>query len=154
MSSVTVPWEKRRDRRAEQQEEAPNGTQPPSANTGAHLVPLDDILQFAQQLGLNLLVQEDVGPGQAVVLGKESQALNKAGSKQRARGRGKGSSSHLHQGFLDGHKHLHVAVHPRGILEIETPPYWKKRATLMKATAPVSSSVSPFWGGTPAGLCA
>ena len=123
------------------------GPSAPSTNSDTHLVPLDDILQFAQQLGLNLLVQEDVGPGQAVVLRKESKALNRAGSKQRARGRGKGSSSHLHQGFLDGHKHLHVAVHPRGILEIETPPYWKKRATLMKATAPVSSSVSPILPG-------
>lgn len=43
----------------------------PHPGAATDLVPLDDVLQLAQQLGLDLLVQEDVGPGQAVVLRKE-----------------------------------------------------------------------------------
>lgn len=118
----------------------------PHPSAATNLVPLDDVFQLAQQLGLDLLVQEDVGPGQAVVLGKESRAVSRWGTRG-VPGGVRGDASYLHQRFLDGHEHLHVAVHPRGILEIETPPYWKKRATLMKATAQVSSSASKAWGG-------
>lgn len=130
---------------------------PPHPSTATNLVPLDDVLQLAQQLGLNLLVQEDVGPGQAVVLGMKSKALSGMGADSGGGGSpGKGLEGealpYLHQGFLDGHEHLHVAIHPRGILEIETPPYWKKRATLMKATAPVSSSASRSLPGGGGGL--
>lgn len=130
---------------------------PPHPSTATNLVPLDDVLQLAQQLGLNLLVQEDVGPGQAVVLGMKSKALSGMGADSGGGGSpGEGlegeAPPYLHQGFLDGHEHLHVAIHPRGILEIETPPYWKKRATLMKATAPVSSSASRSLPGGGGGL--
>lgn len=53
---------------------------PPHPSAATNLVPLDDVLQLAQQLGLNLLVQEDVGPGQAVVLGMKSKALSGMGA--------------------------------------------------------------------------
>lgn len=53
---------------------------PPHPSAATDLVPLNDVLQLAQQLGLNLLVQEDVGPGQAVVLGMKSKALSGLGA--------------------------------------------------------------------------
>lgn len=51
-------------------------------------------------------------------------------------------SPYLHQRFFDGHEHLHIAIHPRWILEVETPPYGKKRAIVMKNTIRTSQVIS------------
>lgn len=77
LSSVTVPCGGNANG-----DETPDGPpRAPHPGAATHLVPLDDVLELAQQLGLDLRVQEDVGPGQAVVLGKESRAVSGWGTR-------------------------------------------------------------------------
>lgn len=92
LSSVTVPCEEREGvgLGLSAWDEVLDGPPPHAPHPGAatDLVPLDDVFQLAQQLGLDLLVQEDVGPGQAVVL-EESRVVSGWG-RGGARGWGQG----------------------------------------------------------------
>lgn len=94
LSSVTVPCEESEGvgLGLSAWDEVLDGPPPHAPHPGAatDLVPLDDVFQLAQQLGLDLLVQEDVGPGQAVVLEKESRVVSGWGRGGGARGWGQG----------------------------------------------------------------